>query len=173
MAQNLASRTIPAVPVVQDTTLASWMQAIHDVVKGLQQTVTPPQVPTGITVTPIGGGNVIQFTRSNATNVRLYHSTSADRSRAVIVDLGSNNGWTDTVGEGGVKKWYWLESVNSTSISALAGPFIGTTLALGTPATISPTAAPSYRQVFDTTLNRLRPVVYDTDRVNAPKLPGQ
>lgn len=169
MAQSVTQTKIRDVPIVQDPGLRNFLSDMKRAVEEIQPTSVPPQAPTGLKVTPIAGGNVVQFTRSNATNFRLYHSTTSDRGAAVIVDLGSNNSYTDSVGDGGIQKWYWVEAVNSQSVSAIVGPSTGTTLALGTPATVTPVSAPSYQTVYDTTLNRNRPVVYAVDRINAPK----
>lgn len=155
------------VPVTADPSLAGFLSDIKKGMDHLLSGSAPPQAPVGLKVTPIAGGNVVQFTRSNATNFRLYASPTNDRGSARIVDLGSNNQYTDNLGDGGVLQYYWLEALSQTSSapSPVVGPVSATTLPLGTPAVVSPVQQPSYGTVFDTTLGARRPVVFGTDFV--------
>jgi fibronectin type 3 domain-containing protein len=156
---------IPAVPVVQDSNLASFLSSLKSAVEATTSATAPPQAVTGMKVTPIAGANVVQFVRSNATNFRLYASSTNDRSAASIIDLGSNNSYTDNVGQGGITRYYWVEAISHTSSSPspLVGPLSATTLALGTSATVTPPSQPSYGTVYDTTIGTNRPIVFGTD----------
>jgi hypothetical protein len=122
-------------------------------------------------VTPIAGGNIIQFTRSNATNFRLYASPTPDRSHSISVDLGSNNQWTHNLGKGGVSQYYWVEALSHISNlpSKAVGPVQGTSLLLASPSTVTPPSQPSYATVFDTTIGVRRPVIPGTDFVTPGK----
>lgn len=161
---------MPSIPAVGDPALQTWVNGIHAVVDSLQSSAVAPNLPTNLQVTPIAGGNVIQFTRSNATIYTLYTSNTSDRSKAAQVALGTSNSYTDSVGVGGQVRWYWVEglSQNGTS-SGITSPKNGTTLALGTPAPVIPIQQQSYREVFDHSIGRLRPVIPTTD----PQIPGQ
>ena len=158
---------VRAVPLTADPGLSGILSDLKGAVDHLLSRSAPPQSPTGLTVTPIAGGNVVQFIRSNATNFRLYASATNDRSAARIVDLGSNNSYTDSLGQGGVDQWYWVEALSQTSSSPspVVGPVKGTTLALGTSVPVNPPQQPSYGTVYDTTLGTRRPVVFGTDFV--------
>lgn len=158
---------IRSVPITQDPSVQGILSDLKSAVENMQSGSAPPLPPTNFSLTPVSGGISVQFTRSNATNFRLYSSETADRSKAQIVDLGSNNQYTDNLGEGGVQRYYWIEAISPTSNqpSQLVGPHTATSLALGTPASVIPPNQPSYGSVFDTTLGRQRPLVYGTDFV--------
>jgi hypothetical protein len=162
---------IRAVPVTQDPSLSGFLNDLKKAVEAVSSASAPPQPVSSLSATPVSGGVVVQFTRSNATNFRLYASNTNDRSKATIVDLGSNNSYTDDVGSGGVDRFYWVEAISPTSSSPspIAGPVSATTLALGTPATVTPPLQPSYGTVYDATLGHSRPVVYGTDFITPGK----
>lgn len=169
MGQQFNQIKIREVPLVEHAGLRDFLSDLKLVVEGLQTNAAPPPPPTNFKVTPVAGGNVVAFTRSAATNFRIYYGSSPQRGQAQFIDIGSNNQWTDTVGQGGITRYYWVEAINSTSVSQLVGPLSGTTLALTVPATVTPPPAQSFQQVFDTTLNRNRPVVYPIDRIASPR----
>lgn len=162
--------SMPALPQISDPQLQQWAQGIHDVVSGLYAATVAPNPPSDLRITPIAGGNVIQFTRSNAQSYSLYLGGSPDQSIATQVDLKSSNSYTDNLGLGGTLRYYWVVGLSqSGQPSTLLGPKSGTTLALGTPASPLPIVAASYAQVYDTTLGRYRPVISVTD----PAVAGQ
>lgn len=148
---------LPEVPRVDDAGLFDYLTRLHAAVLPLISAAQPPNLPTNLTVTPIAGGNVIQFTRSNGVSFNLYLSDSPDRAKATQQNLGSGNSWTDNVGVGGVKRYYWVEALNQQGASSgVVGVKSGTTLALGATATV-PFVRPAAVEVFDTTINRTRP----------------
>lgn len=156
---------VRSVPITQDPNLQGFLNDVKLAIDHAQSATAPPLPPTNFTATPIAGGVAIGFTRSNATNFRLYSGPTPNRSDATLTDLGSNNQYTDSQGQGGVLRYYWIEAISPTnsSPSQVVGPISATTLALGTPATVVPPPQPSYQTVFDATLGRTRPVVYGTD----------
>lgn len=162
MAQQLKVR---AVPVGVDPAVSGILSDLKIVAEHLLSQSPPPQPVTGLTATPIAGGAVVQFTRSNATDFRVYCGNTRDSSKAEIVDIGNNNKYTDTVGDGGVTRYYWVQAYASTNQapSAKVGPVSATTLPLGTAATVTPVQDPSYGTVYDTTIGTTRPVVFGTD----------
>lgn len=162
--------TMPALPQIADPQLQQWAQGIHDVVSGLQAATLAPNAPSDLRVTPIAGGNVVQFTRSNAQSYTLYAGSSPDQSTATQVTLGTSNTYTENLGTPGTLRYYWVVGLSQSGTpSTLLGPKSGTTLALGTPAAPLPTVAASYAQVYDTTIGRNRPVIATTD----PTVAGQ
>lgn len=168
MAQQIK---LPTPPTVSDQSLQDWVNGIHQAVTNLTLASVAPGVPTNLSVTPIAGGNVIQFTRSNAVRTTLFMSDSPDRAGASQVDLGPSNSYTDNVGAGAQKRYYWVQGLSTNGIpSALSGIKSGTTLALGTPNPVVPIPTQSFAQVFDTTIDRNRPVISATDiTVSSPQ----
>ena len=156
---------IRSVPTTQDPGVNGILSDLKIAVESLYSAIPNPQPPTNLTATPIAGGVVLQFTRSNGVNFRVYYGSSSDRSKASFSDLGSNNSFTDTVGSGGVLRYYWVEahSPASSRPSPIAGPVSATTLALGTSATVAPPPTQSYRNTFDAVLHRTRPVTFADD----------
>lgn len=162
---------IRAVPVLQDPNAAGILSDLKNAAEYLLSASAPPQPISSLTATPIAGGVVVQFTRSNATNFRVYASSTKDRSAATIIDLGSNNSWTDNQGAGGITRYYWVEALTNTSASPspIVGPVSATTLALGTSATVKPPAEPSYGTVYDTTIGTTRPIIFGSDFIQPGK----
>lgn len=150
---------LPEVPRTQDAALNDYLTQLHAAVMPLIEAAQPPNLPSSLTVTPIAGGNVVQFTRSNGVSFNLYMGDSPDRAKAAQQNMGSGNSWTDNVGAGAVKRYYWVEALNQNGLSSgLTPPRSGTTLALGSPSAV-PFVRPSQVVVFDTTLNRNRPLI--------------
>lgn len=150
---------LPAVPRGTDAALYDYLTQLNAVVQSHSSQLAPPNLPTNLTVTPIAGGNVIQFTRSNGVSFNLYASSSPDFTSASQQNLGSANTYTDNVGSGGVKRYYKVEALNGTGASSgLTSPKNGTTLALGSTATI-PVVRPAQTVVFDTTIDANRPLI--------------
>lgn len=165
---------LPEVPRVDDAALFDYLSKLHAAVVSLIAAHQPPNLPTSLTVTPIATGNVVQFTRSNGTSFNLYLSDSADRSKATQQNLGSANSWTDAVGMGGVKRYYWVEALNQYGQSSgLVGPRSGVTLAPGAASTVPP-VRPSQVTVFDTTIDRTRPDIASYgNQIAQPQVPEE
>lgn len=148
---------LPEVPRGVDPAMYDYLIQLHSALAPLLSTLNPPNLPSGLTITPVALGNVIQFTRSNGVSFNLYLSDTPNRANATQQNLGTANSWTDTVGTAGQKRYYWVEALNKQGDSSgLVGPKSGVTLASGATATI-PTLRPSQVEVFDTTVNRTRP----------------
>lgn len=164
---------LPEVPRVDDPALYDYLTRLHQAVLPLVSASQPPNLPGSLTVTPIAGGNVIQFSRSNGVSFNLYLSDSPDRAKATQQNLGTGNSWTDSVGVGGHKRYYWVEALNQNGLSSgTVGPKSGVTLALGATATV-PFVRPALVEVFDTVLNRNRPDIATTGSpVSQPQVEG-
>lgn len=161
---------LPTPPTVSDQALQDWINGVHSVITNLSAASVAPNAPTSLQVTPIAGGNVIQFTRSNAARYVLFMSDTPDRAKASQVDLGPTNTYTDNVGVGAKLRYYWAQGLSTNGIpSTLSALKSGTTLALGTPNPVIPIPVQSFAQVFDTALDRNRPVIATTD----PNVAGQ
>lgn len=161
---------MPTLPTVADQALQDWITGVHAVIANLSVTVVAPNAPTSLQVTPIAGGNVIQFTRSNAVQYVLFMADTPDRAKAAQVNLGTSNSYTDNVGVGAKLRYYWVQGLSNNGIPSTLSPLrSGTTLALGTANPVIPIPVQSFAQVFDTTLDRNRPVIATTD----PNVAGQ
>lgn len=164
---------IRAVPVTGNPALDGFLSDVHQLLSQTSSAVPSPQPITNLKVTPLAGSILIQFTRSNAQNFRLYMGSSPDRTQASIVDLGVNNQYTDSLGKGGVQRWYWVQAItpNSLSPSSTSGPVTATSLALGTNATVvqQQPVTQSYMLIFDATIHAYRPAVPGVDYVTAGK----
>lgn len=158
-------KPLPPVPRIQEGALYDYLRQLHDRVESLSSSSAAPNQPTNFSVTPVAGGNVVQFTRSNGVSYTLYMADSPNRAAAGQVSLGTANSFTDTVGAGDHKRYYWVEALSQTGTSSgVVGPRSGVTLALGTATTV-PSVQPSFARVFDTTINRTRPVIATVDDV--------
>lgn len=164
---------LPDVPHTGNVALDDYLNQLHNAVMPIIAAAQPPNLPSNLTVTPIAGGNVIQFTRSNGTSYNLYMSNSPDRSTATQQNLGTANSWTDNVGAGAVKRYYWVEGLNAQNLSSgITSPKSGTTLALGAAATV-PFVRPAQVEVFDVTVNRNVPYIAGNGQPSAQPQPQQ
>lgn len=164
---------LPNLPRIEDPALYDYLVQMHGIIANLHASAQAPGIPTNLTVTPIAGGNVVGFTRSNGVSFNLYAASSPNRAAAQQVNLGSANQYTDNVGSGGILRYYWVEALNqSGGSSGISTPRSGTTLALTAPATIIP-PQPSFAEVFDTTVNRNVPVIPAQSPDISPPQPPQ
>lgn len=159
-----------AVPVTGHAGLDGFLSDVSQILQNASASAVPaPQPVTNLKVTPLAGAILVQFSRSNAQNFRLYMGSSPDRTKASIVDLGTNNQYRDDVGKGGVQRWYWVQALtpNALSPSSVSGPVSATSLALGTNATVreQPPIDQSYMLIFDATIHAYRPAVQGVDFV--------
>lgn len=150
-----------------------YIQQSHKVLSALQsQANQQPQVPTGITCTPVAGGNVISFTRSASAKYKLYISPTTSRTGATEIDLGNSNTYHDFAGAGALLRYYWVEGLSTAGISSgVSNPVSGTTLALTASATIPVPTSQSFGKVRDAQTNTVRPIDYVTDQIPEGKRP--
>lgn len=122
----------------------NFLSDLRNAVVRLQSSVTPTRPPTNLKVTPIAAANVIQFTRSDGDAYVVYSSPTADITKATAYQIGSVQQFTEQLGAGGVKRFYWVSAVKAATgtTSALTGPVSATTLAIGAAATV-PTPPPA------------------------------
>jgi hypothetical protein len=152
---------IGEIPSNIDPQLRRVLQSIRNNLVKVQQGVLPPGDPANLQVTPIAGGNVVQFTRANdADNTVLYMGNLSDISAATPVPLGLSVKYTDNVGKGAVTRFYWIRSMRGLLIAQnIIGPVKGISLALGVNATLPVTPIASDLQLKDTSANRAGSVV--------------
>src|SRR5438034_225435 len=130
--------TIGNIPVSFTWEQQQFLQTLVDAVKRLQPVVVPPAAPTNLRVIPQGGGNIVQFTRSDGDGYVLYRNTVPSLNGARRIDLGRSNQYVDDVGAGAVEVFYWIAAKLGQLSSIIVGPVSGTTLALGTGITPPP-----------------------------------
>lgn len=113
----------------------------------LEAELIPPTRVTNFRVTPIAGGNIIDFTRCDGDNYILYLNTTASTDGAVRVELGQANRYTDNVGQASVKKYYAVKAKKGRLEGLPSDWKSGTTLALGAGIT-APEPPPSTETPF-------------------------
>jgi hypothetical protein len=118
---------------------------------------TPPRDPSNLQVTPLPGGNRVSFTRSDADYYILYYATTRDHSTAVAIDLGGGNEFNHLRGKGTEELFYWVQGFKHNGKSSnLVGPNSGTTLALGTNATLPLPPPSDDAPIKDDTTGRIK-----------------
>jgi hypothetical protein len=148
-----------------DAATQRYLNHLRDAIVDLQGSNTlPPRTPTNLQVSPQPGGNNIVFTVSDADTYQLFVGSSPDFTQAKVIELGSTNQYSDTVGVGGVQRWYWVRGIRSSkgTVSPTLGPISATTLALGTPAHPVPLVPGADRIYTDSTTRNL--VIKDQSR---------
>ena len=134
---------IPEIPANTNTSMRSALTQIRNVVVRLQGKREPAIGVTNLRVTPIGFGNIVDFTRSNGDSYTLYWSLSANSAQASPIPIGQQSRYTHNVGKDGVKVYYWIQTIKDNgSNSKLVGPKNGTTLVSNAAVTV-PTPPPS------------------------------
>lgn len=141
---------IPEIPIQNDWPgLRRALSEMRNVLRGQQASQNNPvaaassiaNVParpiTNLRITPVAGGNVVDFTRSDGDTYTLYWSTSKDFALAVTVELGQSNTYNDNLGSGGVTRYYWIRARRQNGQdSSLVGPVAGMALTLGSATTL-------------------------------------
>lgn len=126
------------------------------------QAQVPPRVPVGLKVTAQAFSNLVQFVRTDGDYYEVLWSNTPDISKAVLVNIGSSQHWTDNVGQSGVKRFYWVRAVRAlASRQAIRSPVTAsvsaTTLASGTGVTPPPNPTTADQQVLDYTTGKIVP----------------
>jgi len=125
-------QNIRPVPITGEWTgLRMLLQDMRTALLSLQSSVMPPSPITNLKATGKAGGAIIQFTRSDADSYILYTNTVPEIGTAVRVDIGLANEYSDDIGAGSVKKYYWVKAKKNQIESTLVGPVNATSLALG------------------------------------------
>jgi hypothetical protein len=137
----MAQTPIPEVPFDLPEPVRRYLTHLRNAVISVNDSIAPPEVVTNFTVTPMAGGNLIEFTRSNADFYSIYWSSGFDFDKAeVLVSLGQNSRYEDPIGAGGVTRYYWVAANRRNGLRAITDFVASTSLALGTP--ITPPAPP-------------------------------
>lgn len=145
---------IPEIPVSFSwTQLRRVLQEMRSAILEIRSSRVPPRPVSNVSVTPIAGGNVIDFTRSDADQYLLYWSRTANLAAAFVIDLQQQSRYTHNMGEGAVTVYYWIKGVKLSALETdVQGPYSGTTLALGVAAVLpDPPAGSDYPVVDEST----------------------
>jgi hypothetical protein len=139
----LAQNGIPEVPIDCSPQMRKFLTAMRNAV--LRQSGfshTQPRTPANLTVTPIAGGNYIQFTKTDGDRYVLLWSRTPTVADAISVDLVLSPSYPHVIGEPAVTIYYWVKAKKTGAPdSALSDMKQGTTLAMGAATTI-PEAPP-------------------------------
>lgn len=128
------TRGIPEVPIKidpKDPGLRRLFVEMRETIVQLRALQAPLSVPTNFKVTPIAFGAYLQWTRVvGADYYEVLWNVTADATRANVQGVGDSAQYIDSVGQVGIKRFYWLRARKFTgAISNLAGPLNSTTLA--------------------------------------------
>lgn len=127
---------------IRDPQLRRFLMDMRNAVVTMQASLTVPRDISNLRVTPVAGGNVIDFTRSDADQYLLYWSTTPKLGDAQTVDMGVSSSHHHNYARDGVKIYYWVRAVKKSGVaSEFVGPKSGTTLALNVNTTL-PTPPP-------------------------------
>ncbi len=141
MAQGIRRAGLPEVPhnVGDRVSLRRFLQEVRNTLQAIAGERVPPKAATNLRVTPKGGQNEIEFTRSDGDFYLLYISSTPEISDGYATPLGAANRFVDVVGQVGIERFYWVEAYRSGGIKGgIIGPESGTTLALTTGVTPPP-----------------------------------
>jgi hypothetical protein len=113
---------------------------MREALLALQKTSAPPRPVTNFTATGKPLGVLIMFTRSDAESYIVYRSSTPELQAAVQFELHNTGVWTDELGSGALKRYYWVRAKRGGKESSIVGPVSATSLAAG--AAFTPPAAP-------------------------------
>jgi hypothetical protein len=143
-------RALPEVPAHLDSATRIFLTQMRNAVIDMQKGATPPDAVTNLRAIPIAGGVIIQFTRPlNADSYTLYWNKLPEIGSATPVDIGAAAQYQDNIGDGGVRRYYFIKAKRSGMESLPAGPVTATSLALNTPAVVPDPPPPSTNLVTD------------------------
>jgi hypothetical protein len=140
-------RSVPKLPASQlHPQVADLLNQMRDAIVQLQGSKSAPNPVTNISITPLPGGNRIQFTKSDADSYTLFWSDTPNFGESSPIDLGIANSYNDNFGLAGMKRYYWIKPKRiGGQDGRVQGPLAGISLALGTVANPTPTIPPSQR----------------------------
>ena len=133
---------LPTLPMGVPLDQQRFNEGVLSALKNLQSALIPPTMVSNMRVTPIAGGNIIDFTRSDGESYTLYINTTGSINGAQRIDLGLANRYTNDLGQGGITRYYAIEAKTGNVHGSLSPWVAGTTLALGTAIT-TPTPPPA------------------------------
>lgn len=150
MAGPREAHGIPEVPSSVDPQTRSLLTSMRNTIVRLQGSREPAKTITNLRVTPVGFGNIIDFTRSNGDSYTLWWSLTASSKDANPIGIGQQSRYKHDVGKDGVKVYYWVQTNkdNGTN-SALAGSKFGVTLLSNAAVTVPDPPPPSSNPIFD------------------------
>ena len=133
MAHGIRRAGIPEVPhnISDRTAMRRFLQEVRNTLQSIAGERVSPKAATNLRVTPKGGHNEIEFTRSDGDFYLLYISSTPEISDGYAVPVGAANRFVDVIGQVGIERFYWVEAYRSGGIKGgITGPESGTTLGL-------------------------------------------
>lgn len=125
-----------------DLATRDFLQSLRDAVIEAQGSLAPPEAVENLRVTPIAGGNLVEFTRTNAVSYVLFWNTVPNFNTASPIPIQLDARYEHIIGAGSVKIHYWIRARQPSGQEVIVGPESGITLALGTPVTPPTPPAP-------------------------------
>lgn len=121
-----------------------WMLEVH---KQLDASVVPQPIPDPISnlrIIPGPGMNRIEWTMSNADGyiVLISPTPTWTSDNGWYADAGTSNYYVDHAGKSGELRYYWVRPKTGQVVGQIVGPVSGTTLGLGTNATLPANTVP-------------------------------
>lgn len=123
---------VPEVPHNIDPTTRRLLQQVRTSTLNAQGSRQPPGPVTNFKVTPIAGGNVLQWTRpADSDRCVVYINSTPSLNGAIPLDVGVSTTFTDNVGVPAVTRYYWVMPMKAQMAGQISPPQKGTTLAPG------------------------------------------
>ena len=145
------TRGITPPPVNIDPQLRAHLMDMYQTVLSLRGAQEPPKVVPNLNVTPLPGGNLVQWTTNDADYYQVLWSPNPSINNAQQAFAGLANQFADVFGAGATTRYYWVYSWknNGQRSTTPAGPFAGTSGAVGTPVTPPTPPTPGVPAVKD------------------------
>lgn len=135
----MANHGIPEVPSSFSVAERLFLSHLRNNVIQLLPSRVPPRAPTNLKVTPVAGGNYIQFTKSDGDDYVVYAGSTGELAKATPNDVKLSSAYVDNIGQGGVARFYWVKAKKQGQPdSDILGPVSGVTLALNVPTVVPP-----------------------------------
>jgi hypothetical protein len=136
------TRGIRPVPIGVEPALRAHLNDMRQVVLKLQGAQEPPGPVVNLAITPLPGGNLLQWTTVDADYYQILWGNSPDISKATQAFVGPGNQYADIFGAVATR-WYWVWSLKNNGQRSVvpAGPVSGMSGALVT-AVIPPIVPP-------------------------------
>jgi hypothetical protein len=141
-------RGIREVPTHLDKATYDFLQDIRQSVLEVRGLLQPPRPPTNLIATPLPGGNLIQWTTSDADYYQVLWAATPNLANAIPLSPGTGGQFQDIFGAAATKRFYWVYAFKDNGRRSItpAGPVFSTSNALNAPV-VPPTPPVSGDQI--------------------------
>jgi hypothetical protein len=135
--------------------LKSHLMDVYQTVLSLRGAQEPPKAPPNFNATPLPGGNLLQWTVTDADYYQILWSASPSIAGAQQAFSGQGNQYSDIFGAPNITRWYWIYAWknNGQRSTTPAGPLSSVSGVLTTPVTPPTPPTPGVPQVKDPRVN--------------------